>query len=192
MRTNRRAMLPACLQLRRRWPHQVGSKSKPTKVKLRAEIQCVTIKKRPTAIVCIPVRDVTVADPPRISMEDTMMLVANLRDSSVNENTLNVKLIHTQRTWTQDEPLFPIEQQQFQAMYAHKVHSTWASLQAITEPLITTPISRTKVGKCLTALSHKDFTNLAFNGLKLNIREWFEDQDFAGLFRLVTRVSKYE
>lgn len=34
----------------------------------------------------------------------------------------------------------------------------------------------------------KDFKNLAFDGLKFNLKEKFESQDFANLFQLATRV----
>ena len=46
-----------------------------------------------TAMVFIPVNDVTVADPPRISIDETMILVASLRvktcESSPNECITN-------------------------------------------------------------------------------------------------------
>lgn len=35
---------------------------------------------------------------------------------------------------------------------------------------------------CLTSLAEKEFTNLAFNGLKFNLREILEGQDSADLF----------
>jgi hypothetical protein len=45
--------------------------------------------KKHAAIVFIPVRSVTVAEPPKISMEETMMFVANLRTIHPSEIRLD-------------------------------------------------------------------------------------------------------
>jgi len=44
--------------------------------------------KKHAAIVFIPVRSVTVAEPPKMSMEETMMFVAKLKKTSVENETL--------------------------------------------------------------------------------------------------------
>ena len=46
--------------------------------------------------------------------------------------------------------------------------------------------------RCLTILTENEFTNLAFNGLRFNLKERFEGQAFDNLFQLNARVSKYE
>ena len=49
-----------------------------------------------TSIVFIPVRSVTVADPPRISIDDTMIFVARL-SNGIRHLSGKVPVIHTQR-----------------------------------------------------------------------------------------------
>jgi hypothetical protein len=74
--TSRITKSSAYHQLQRRMTPRWGSRNKPKQVFVQNDVRGVGVQ---TATVCIPVKSVTVADPPRINIELTMMFVARLR-----------------------------------------------------------------------------------------------------------------